>query len=54
VVDEQRKIAYRYLLYWAMLDIRKIKGVRLGFVFTGCAPYLVFATAWRPSMKPKT
>jgi len=28
-MDEQRKNAYRYLLYWAMLDIRAIAWLRL-------------------------
>ena len=26
-MDEQRKHAYRYLLYWAMLDIRPLAGL---------------------------
>lgn len=26
-MDEKRKIAYRYLLYWAMLDIRSIQWI---------------------------
>lgn len=29
-MDERRKNAYRYLLYWAMLDIRPIAWLRLG------------------------
>ncbi|MEQ8789522.1 MAG: hypothetical protein RIC55_24725 [Pirellulaceae bacterium] len=28
-MDDQRKNAYRYLLYWAMLDIRLVAWIRL-------------------------
>ncbi len=30
-MDERRKHAYRYLLYWAMLDIRSLEGLGCGW-----------------------
>jgi hypothetical protein len=45
-MDERRKQAYRYLLYYAMLDIRPLAWMPFGF-FRFLNPFSWRTTSWR-------